>query len=588
MRTLLYLTIILMTASTSWAKKTVCSMTLNSDQEINLFKNSFSKDQWNFVELTDYKNKDSSSADDTTWFTNACKAKVSCDVLVISGHFGGTFFGASGLRLPLETLEKNTCNTDCSGIINNPKEVFLFGCNTLSGKAKDRRSPEEYLNVLRADGFTRQQAEQVVAYRYSLLGDSFAARMSQVFQSSPRIYGFSSIAPSGKTVEPMLKKFLKSSTQDYNHFDQSNLTLGVQKNTKLFSALKDTAIEQMPGLLFLDPARAKVERPYCYLANEKISRLDKLKYVSQVLLSGHALTMIPYIKEFIHELSSQKNQSTEELQILNKISQSERVKSDFNQILSLKGNTYIGLRFGIMSMMMDLKLLTQSEYDTALTQIIDLKKPITVEYVNLICSLGFQTDVNPNLISDENKKDADLYRLLGCLKPRNEDVLTMIIGIMKNDPDGKVRSSAANALGNIKPSSEKIHMMIADVMKNDPDEIVRSSAAEALGQIKPSSEKIHMMIADVMKNDPDRYVRFFAVDALGEFKPISEKFQMMIADVMKNDPDEDVRIHAAYTLGEIKPSSEKIQMMIADVMKNDPDEDVRNHAKKVYENIEHR
>ena len=184
-----------MTASTSWAKKTVCSMTLNSDQEINLFKNSFSKDQWNFVELTDYKNKDSSSADDTTWFTNACKAKVSCDVLVISGHFGGTFFGASGLRLPMETLEKNTCNTDCSGIINNPKEVFLFGCNTLSSKAKDRRSPEEYFNVLLADGFTLQQAEQVVAYRYSLLGDSFATTCSAsclVNPSAKRTFKYSS------------------------------------------------------------------------------------------------------------------------------------------------------------------------------------------------------------------------------------------------------------------------------------------------------------------------------------------------------------------------------------------------------------
>ena len=112
MKTLLYLAIILMTASTSWAKKTVCSMTLNSDQEINLFKASFSKDQWDFVELTDYKDKNSSGGDNTSWFANACKAKVSCDVLVISGHFGGTFFGASDLRLPLETLEKNTCDTE--------------------------------------------------------------------------------------------------------------------------------------------------------------------------------------------------------------------------------------------------------------------------------------------------------------------------------------------------------------------------------------------------------------------------------------------------------------------------------------------
>ncbi len=38
----------------AWAKKNVCAITINSNHEINLFKKSLSKEQWNFIELTDY------------------------------------------------------------------------------------------------------------------------------------------------------------------------------------------------------------------------------------------------------------------------------------------------------------------------------------------------------------------------------------------------------------------------------------------------------------------------------------------------------------------------------------------------------
>ncbi|MFZ4403156.1 MAG: hypothetical protein ACOYOK_03560, partial [Pseudobdellovibrionaceae bacterium] len=89
-------------ASSSVGKKTVCSITINSDQEINAFKKNLSPDLWNFVELTTLKADGPSGSSGTSdedskkdWMKNACAAKPACDILLISGHFGGSFFGKS-------------------------------------------------------------------------------------------------------------------------------------------------------------------------------------------------------------------------------------------------------------------------------------------------------------------------------------------------------------------------------------------------------------------------------------------------------------------------------------------------------------
>ena len=82
------------------------------------------------------------------WFDKACASGIRCDQLVISGHFGGTFFGMSGNALSLSTLEAKGCSKSCEGILSHPYEVFLFGCNTLSGKEKDSRTPEQHLQIL--------------------------------------------------------------------------------------------------------------------------------------------------------------------------------------------------------------------------------------------------------------------------------------------------------------------------------------------------------------------------------------------------------------------------------------------------------
>jgi hypothetical protein len=86
-------------------KKTFCSMTLNSADETALFKKFLSPDEWNFVELA----PDQTAPENPNWLKQACARKVTCDILVISGHFAGMFFGSSRSKLSMDQLETASC-----------------------------------------------------------------------------------------------------------------------------------------------------------------------------------------------------------------------------------------------------------------------------------------------------------------------------------------------------------------------------------------------------------------------------------------------------------------------------------------------
>ena len=90
----LILFLIVIFSSVIQAKKlNFCSITLNSNDEIKIFKNNLNKDgdDFNFIELT----QDGDDFD-SDWMEGACERtkSKSCDVLLISGHFAGEVFSA--------------------------------------------------------------------------------------------------------------------------------------------------------------------------------------------------------------------------------------------------------------------------------------------------------------------------------------------------------------------------------------------------------------------------------------------------------------------------------------------------------------
>jgi hypothetical protein len=225
-------------------RKTVCSITINSDDELKVFKNKMDPSNFRFVELV-------ADSNDPSWLSRACQkmnqeikaGRSGCDVLIVSGHFGGVFFGESNASLDIDELDKHACARSCDAILKQPKEVFLMGCNTLANKDRDKRGDDEYLKILVADGVPRDFAERVVAYRYGDVGYSLQQRMSAIFSSSARIYGFSSTGPVGAKAAPSLQKYLSKKSNYAAHLDG----LEGEKNLSLEQSFAGTSFRQTQG-----------------------------------------------------------------------------------------------------------------------------------------------------------------------------------------------------------------------------------------------------------------------------------------------------------------------------------------------------
>ena len=182
----------------AFGKYQVCSITINSADEINIFRQYLGTRDFDFVELVPLSEK--ALPNNTHWFLAACQKNYRCDIVVISGHFGGLFFGKKhNYILPVDMMEKQSCNRSCDGVLSHVKEVFLFGCNTLADKSRDHRTPEGYARMLIDEyHMVTDMAQMVSAAKYLPFGLSFEEQMQIVF-SNPRttIYGFNSLSPGG-------------------------------------------------------------------------------------------------------------------------------------------------------------------------------------------------------------------------------------------------------------------------------------------------------------------------------------------------------------------------------------------------------
>src|SRR5207244_9389118 len=96
-------------------KKTVCTITVNSSDEKEIFRRSLPSDEFQFVELVERGRPD--------WLASACRAAVRCDVLVISGHFdGGDEFYSDRVDarelLPVDEMKRVSCSVACWGVVS--------------------------------------------------------------------------------------------------------------------------------------------------------------------------------------------------------------------------------------------------------------------------------------------------------------------------------------------------------------------------------------------------------------------------------------------------------------------------------------
>ncbi|HSW22962.1 MAG TPA: hypothetical protein VLJ62_09360, partial [Burkholderiaceae bacterium] len=251
-------------------KQTVCSITVNSSDEIETFRRHLPESKYRFVDLVERGRAD--------WLGSACQASVSCDVLVISAHYdGGNYFFPDRLELSeflmVTELERASCSGACPSLFARLKEVYLFGCNTLNPEPQSGASAEIVRSLVR-DGLSSKEAERQFQSLPAAHGESSRDRMRQIFKDVPVIYGFSSTAPLGPVAASSLNRYFRA--QGDREIAQS------RPSNRLLDTFAAFGMSSARGMTDKDP-HAEARREMCQFADERLSTATKLAFVHQLL-----------------------------------------------------------------------------------------------------------------------------------------------------------------------------------------------------------------------------------------------------------------------------------------------------------------
>lgn len=250
--------------------QTVCTITVNSADEKDTFRRHLPADKYQFVELVERGRPD--------WLGSACRAGISCDVLIVSGHFdGSSVFFSDRLEvsehLPVDELERVSCSDSCTGLFSKLKEVHLFGCNTLNPQPLASSSAEIVRSLVR-EGQSLKAAKQHLQSLNAGHGESSRDRMRQVFKDVPVIYGFSSFAPLGPVAASTLGAFFR--THGANEIGQG------RASRSLLGSFAPFTMTVTQGMTDQDP-HAAVRRDVCQFADDRLSDATRLGFVHQLL-----------------------------------------------------------------------------------------------------------------------------------------------------------------------------------------------------------------------------------------------------------------------------------------------------------------
>ncbi|MEP7275603.1 MAG: hypothetical protein ABI812_04560 [Betaproteobacteria bacterium] len=267
---LLALALWLPCAGAQAARKTVCTITVNSADEKETMRRQLPPGEFDFIELVERGRPD--------WLASACSRRVACDVLVISGHYdGGHEFFADSLEknefLPVDELERVACSDSCPALFSQLKEVYLFGCNTLNPDANRTLGPEIGRSLARA-GHSRAEIERMTRSLAARHGESSRDRMRLIFKDVPAIYGFSSVAPLGPEAANNLQRYLGATRG-------SEVGTGRQ-SSRLLASFAGRGMTVTNGLGATEPQAAH-RADVCRFADDRLSVAARLAFVHELL-----------------------------------------------------------------------------------------------------------------------------------------------------------------------------------------------------------------------------------------------------------------------------------------------------------------
>ena len=252
------------------APKTICTITVNSPDEKETFRRHLPPGDYRFVELVERGRPD--------WLASACHQHVSCDALIISGHFdGGDEFYTDRLdqseSLSVEEMERESCSDSCPGVFANLKEVYLFGCNTLKPEPHQDAAAEITRALVRA-GQSPADAARLAATLGEQHSRSNQERMRQIFRNVPVIYGFSSKAPLGRRAGPVLDRYFETAPA-------GEVGSG-RPSAKLLGLFAPSSMTVTAGFTDSDP-QARVRRDDCHFVDNRLAPAQKVEFMHELL-----------------------------------------------------------------------------------------------------------------------------------------------------------------------------------------------------------------------------------------------------------------------------------------------------------------
>jgi hypothetical protein len=402
--------------------KTVCTITVNSSDEKQTFERFLPRDDYRFVELVERGRPD--------WLASACRNRVKCDALIVSGHFdGGTEFYTDRLdvreSLPVHELERASCSESCPGLFSQLKEVYLFGCNTLNADAMRSASAEITRSLVRSGHSAADAAllARVLGERY---GESNRDRMRNIFKDVPVLYGFSSKAPLGHAARPLLERYFQTAPA-------GEIASG-HVSPRLLSLFAPSSMTVAAGAT-TDDVHASFRRDVCEFADDRLSEPQRLAFVHDVLHrdAAEVRMFIDHLEQYSRTLGPELRQEPKTAAKLAEIVADRSARERFLDFVRDADQPEIRVR--MIAFAQDIGWLTPAEG--------------RAEFVRMISD-----QINRNAVGSA---EVDLV----CARDRDPDLGLALQGLPSASPrTGKVANAAMLAcLGNHEAHARMLHAL---------------------------------------------------------------------------------------------------------------------------------
>ena len=394
------------------ARKTVCTITVNSPDEKDFLRRTLPRDEFDFVELVERGRPD--------WLASACRSGVKCDVLLISGHFdGGTQFYSDRLHvdeyLPVDEMERVACSASCPGLFSQLKEVYLMGCNTLNTQPMRTAGDEIERSLLRA-GYAKSDATQLARTLGARHAESNRDRMRNIFKDVPVIYGFSAKAPLGPFAAATLQKYFQSGPAgEFGSGRPSGRLLS------LFAPVSMTVVNGASD----DDVHAGFRRDACHFADDRLNAAQKLAFVHKLLRrdAAEVRMFLDAIERQTTSLTAAQRELPAVAAVLGEIGRDKASRTRFLEFARDADEPTTRTR--MLAVAHSLGWLSADEHNAELLAMLDEHlggKPIKSSEVDLFCSMDrrFAATSHPFRKTATHPDRVGQSAVLACMGQRDE------------------------------------------------------------------------------------------------------------------------------------------------------------------------